>query len=215
MAVAALLLLILTPFVFNGFGDVDQQLVNQPEPANQRELGGSQLAVKMVGLLYEQDCTWEQRPQASGSRFAAGKLSLATGVAKLSFDSGTDVVLEAPCTLDVTSADSATLLAGNVFVDVTETSNGFTLGTPEAKIIDEGTQYAVALADEMTEVHVFDGSVLWIVGDQGDDRFQDRIESGQAKSFQRSDPTPKRFCAVRKTSVREAGRATGQTAGWG
>lgn len=72
----------------------------------------------------------------------------------MSFDSGSDIVMEAPCEMVVLSSESARLLSGSVFVNVTDLSNGFVLETPESRIIDEGTEYAVALDQNSTEVAV-------------------------------------------------------------
>ena len=91
----------------------------------------------------------------------------------------------------MTSLDSARLLAGNVFVNVTELSSGFTLDTPEAQIIDEGTEYAVSLTNTSAEVHVFDGSVLWVPQTKASAE-EDRIEAGQARSYSRTDPTQRK-----------------------
>ena len=144
-------------------------------------------AQAVCGRLIEgADCGWKQTPSPDG-RFTTGMLELTAGVAELQFASGTNVVLESPCVLHVESADSARLLAGSVYVDVTEVSNGFLLTTPEASIVDEGTQYAVSLSADATEVHVFDGSVLWMTADTTSN-FEQRILSGEARRFSRSEP---------------------------
>ncbi|MBC8290256.1 MAG: FecR domain-containing protein [Planctomycetes bacterium] len=149
--------------------------------------------IQFVGVIRQQsDCEWEAEPVSAAGRFAAGRLALTAGVAELSFDSGTDVVLEAPCEIEVTSLGSARLLAGNVFVNVTELSSGFTLSTPEAQIIDEGTEYAVSLTNASAEVHVFDGSVIWIPQTEGMSSAEHRIEAGQARSYSRTDPTQRK-----------------------
>lgn len=148
----------------------------------------SEQAPQLVGVLREQrGCEWENTPIAIGERFATGKFGLAVGVAELQFDSGVNVTLEGPCELVVANHDSAQLKTGNVFVDVTEISNGFLLETPDARIIDEGTQYAVSLSEDSTEVHVFDGAVVWSPNDQSLDG-EDRIEAGQARRYQRGRP---------------------------
>jgi hypothetical protein len=106
------------------------------------------------------------------------------------------LILQAPCELKVTDASTAELLAGSVAVHVTEQSNGFVLGTPESKILDEGTEYAVSVAQDSTEVHVFDGSVWWVPklgGERSTDDLQDRIEAGQAKEYARSKPSIGKF----------------------
>lgn len=131
-------------------------------------------------------CVWQQPPSLSDGMLGAGMIKLTSGAAELRFDSGTNVILEGPCELLVNTVDSARLLAGTVFVNVTEVSNGFLLETPEAQIIDEGTQYAVALDSQATEIHVFDGSVIW-TPTAVDADFEDRIATGEARRYLRSE----------------------------
>ena len=152
-------------------------------------------------LIQQADSEWKQTPLENG-RFSIGLMELTAGAAELRFDSGTNVVLESPCSLKIESSDSAQLLAGTVFVDVTEVSNGFLLATPEANIVDEGTQYAVALDSQSTEVHVFDGSVIWTTADTSSD-FEDRIISGEARRFSRTEPhRPHRIPFAKRQFVR-------------
>lgn len=140
-------------------------------------------------ILQQEDCVWSpSQTLATGSRFSVGSLSLVSGIAHLKFDSGTNVIMQGPCELQVASADIAQLLAGNVVVHVTELSDGFTLKTPDATIIDEGTEYAVSLDDEATEVHVFDGSVFWEPVTDADEASLERIEAGEARRYLRSNP---------------------------
>jgi ferric-dicitrate binding protein FerR (iron transport regulator) len=187
LALAILVLLLVVPQFWNR-REVPQQgpLANQP-PIE----AGATSATHFVGVVRQQPgCVWDVEPVWRAGRFAAGRLALAAGIAELRFDSGTEVILEAPCELAVVSADVARLLHGKVSVNVSELSNGFTLETPEARIVDEGTAYAVALDDATAEVHVFDGSVIWIPQDDaaGAEASPDRIEAGHAKRYLRSQP---------------------------
>jgi len=143
-----------------------------------------------LGTISQQEaCVWTpSRTLSTGSRFSVGPLLLVSGIAEFNFDSGTNVVMQGPCELQVASADTAELLRGNVVVHVTELSDGFILKTPDATIIDEGTEYAVSLDDEATEVHVFDGSVFWEPITDADDANLERIEAGEARRYLRSNP---------------------------
>jgi hypothetical protein len=162
------------------FNLVDQQSNSTPQ--------ANQSTVQPLGKWIAQaDCVWQQPPTLSDGMFNAGMIKLTSGAAELRFDSGTNVVLEGPCELVINTADSARLLAGTVFVNVTEVSNGFLLETPEARIIDEGTQYAVTLDSLATEVHVFDGSVIWMPT-AADSDFEDRIATGEARRYLRNEP---------------------------
>jgi FecR protein len=164
---------------------VNPQVAVQPRETVPPE---STRATMLLGRLIQQaDCVWQQAPSLQEDRFSAGMINLVSGAAEFRFDSGTNIILEGPCELTVETVDSARLLAGTVFVNVTEVSNGFLLDTPEAQIIDEGTQYAVTLDSQATEVHVFDGSVIWAIA-EADPDFEERIPSGEARRYLRSEP---------------------------
>lgn len=163
---------------------------NQPQQIVESHDDPGVNRVVYVGTIGTQrDCVWQSSSTViTGGRFSSRKLSLASGVAELKFDSGTNVILEGPCEFEVLDVDTARLLGGNVVVHVTELSDGFALTTPEATIFDEGTEYAVSLDDEATEVHVFDGAILWEPNTKDDTTATERIESGEARRYSRSQP---------------------------
>ncbi len=143
-----------------------------------------------VGVIGAQkNARWRSETGPSGSRFSQQALLLEEGVAELKFDSGVNVLLEGPCELNVTASNSARLVAGKVVIQVTELSDGFRLDTPCAAITDEGTEYAVSLDSDATEVHVFDGVVRWQPENSGEERPSDRIKAGEARRFTRSQPS--------------------------
>ena len=176
----------------------DRDLPKQAEQQTEQQTGRPAEASSPMTLptapvlgkwVAEANCVWQQPPSLADGRFTAGLIKLESGAAELRFDSGTIVVLEGPCELMVNTADSAQLLVGTVYVNVTEVSNGFLLATPESQIIDDGTQYAVSLDSETTEVHVFDGSVIWTSIDaDADADFEDRIATGESRRYLRSQP---------------------------
>lgn len=206
LAVTAGVILVVGAQIWNQYYDVTPTQLAK-NPSIERNDNPPAVA-QLVGIIREgEDCQWSVRSVSTAGRFAVGKLELANGIAELSFDSGTDVTLEGPCEIEITSIDAARLLAGSVCVNVSELSNGFMLETPESQIIDEGTEYAVSLDNESTEVHVFDGSVIWIPTatetELGDQTFEDRIKAGEARSYLRSDPTkPKRIPFGQRQFVR-------------
>ena len=212
VACAALLLLLAIPLLSpddSGTHDVaidDASTDAKHKPrANTSEYFGSVRA--------GEGANWEEPRNASRSRFQTGAYSLTAGVAELSFDSGTDLILEAPCEITVTASNSARLIAGNVTVNVSDRSDVFTLHTPESQIIDEGTEYAVSVSAETTEVHVFDGSVFWIPDVVGSS-VKDRIEAGEARLYSHDDPTrPKRIPFGQRQFVRRIESEIQQQAG--
>lgn len=151
--------------------------------------GSARITAQLGTVLQLKDAVWSSPSGlTAGSRFPAGTLALASGVAQVELDSGTDIIMQGPCELQVHSVDSAQLLLGSVVVQVTELSDGFALKTPDASIIDEGTEYGVSLDREATEVHVFDGAVLWKPTNATPEQPGDRIEAGEAQRYLRAKP---------------------------
>ncbi|MCP4856977.1 MAG: FecR domain-containing protein, partial [Fuerstiella sp.] len=98
---------------------------------------------------------------ADGSRLGQGTLRLAEGLATLKFDSGAEVVLEAPATLILADAMNCELTRGTVVSDMPESAHGFRIKTPSADVVDYGTRFAVSVYEETGETHtqVIEGRV--------------------------------------------------------
>lgn len=181
LTVAALIAVVIVPVV----------IWSQRENPNQQSANLEPESDPIGAIQQQSDCVWNDRSAIADDGFSTGTLSLAKGIAELNFHSGAKVVLQAPCELQVLSSTSAMLLSGNFFADVNELAEQFTLQTPELSISHEGTEFAVAIDESSTEIHVFDGSVTWqpleakadkLVGDKS------RITSGQARRFFRKRP---------------------------
>jgi len=95
-------------------------------------------AGSFLGTIARQDsCVWAADANLpTGQRVTTGGLALVSGAAELKLDSGTDLILQGPCDLRIDSGSEAELLGGSVVVRVTELSDGFTLRTPDATILD-------------------------------------------------------------------------------
>jgi hypothetical protein len=156
-----------------------QQIV-QNSPANVDR------AMQIGTVLQQSNGVWpDSKEVTTGSRFSTGEMSLDSGVVLLRFDSGTDLVVEGPAQLLAVSSNTAELQRGRVVVRVNDVSDGFTLRTPEARIIDEGTEYAVSIDAIATEVHVFDGSIVWQPVTKAGTEAEQRISAGEARRFAR------------------------------
>ncbi|MGY8643928.1 MAG: FecR domain-containing protein [Verrucomicrobiales bacterium] len=119
--------------------------------------------IKAVATLEQAEgCRWagSELPTAEGSRLPAGTLALVEGMATLKFDSGATVTLEAPATLEVTSAMRCRLVEGSVVADVPESAHGFTIDAPDLEVIDLGTRFGLT-ANQFGGSHmmVFEGEV--------------------------------------------------------
>ncbi len=106
---------------------------------------------------------WESGdlPTTDGSRLEQGALRLAEGLATLKFDSGAEVVLEAPATLILIDAMNCELTRGTAVSDIPESAVGFRIKTPSADVVDYGTRFAVSVHEGTGETHtqVIEGRV--------------------------------------------------------
>lgn len=119
-------------------------------------------------LIRAQQCQWagSSLPTVEGARLRPGMLDLIEGLAVLRFDSGAELVLEAPATVEVLDAMNCKLRRGTLVAEVPPEAKGFSIDTKEAKVIDWGTKFGVS-ADEDGKymVRVLEGIVE--VADKG------------------------------------------------
>jgi len=106
---------------------------------------------------------WESGalPTAAGARLSAGRLRLAEGLATIRFDSGAEVVLEAPAEIELVDRMNCVLRRGTAVAEVPESAVGFQITTPSARVVDYGTRFAVNVdgGTGATKTHVFEGEV--------------------------------------------------------
>lgn len=125
--------------------------------------------------------------QRVGSRVmtAQGPVVLTKGMIKFLYDDGVEVVIEGPAEYELLSSMEMALHTGRLFARVSDTGRGFTVRTPNTRIIDLGTEFGVA-ADENgdTELHVFKGKTALIAGFE---RKQKEIVEVSARQARRVD----------------------------
>jgi ferric-dicitrate binding protein FerR (iron transport regulator) len=113
-------------------------------------------------VIKARQCKWagSTLPTAEGSRVTAGTLELVEGIATVKFDSGAEVVMEAPATLELTHAMACKLVRGTLVADVPPSAIGFTVDTPDAKVVDYGTRFGVSTGEDgKYHVQVLEGLV--------------------------------------------------------
>ncbi|HCN30002.1 MAG TPA: hypothetical protein DIT64_14945 [Verrucomicrobiales bacterium] len=107
-------------------------------------------------------CKWGNSalPTLEGSALRPGLLELLDGIATLKFKSGAEVTLEAPVTLEVLSTMECRVKKGTVMAEVPPSAKGFTIHTPETKVVDYGTRFGVSASEDgKCLVHVMEGLV--------------------------------------------------------
>ena len=106
------------------------------------------------------DVTWAvgKRPTDFLMRLRPGdSLGAKTGRVTIEFCEGAFVVLHAPALLQVTSGDSARLVYGRIAGRAKH--GNFVLLTPQATVVDIGTEFGVDVGKGNTDVVVFEGNV--------------------------------------------------------
>ena len=101
-------------------------------------------------LVRVQQCQWaaSSLPTVEGARLKPGMLDLIEGLAVLRFDSGAELVLEAPATVEVLDAMNCKLRRGTLVAEVPPQAKGFSIDTKDAKVIDWGTKFGVSADDD-------------------------------------------------------------------
>jgi len=105
---------------------------------------------------------WRQADFATrpGTQLTASSMSLTEGLVELTFDGGARVLLQAPATLRLESAEQMFLSSGAVSVTVADASSGFVVRTPTGTVVDYGTEFGVLVNKSgETEALVFKGRV--------------------------------------------------------
>lgn len=181
VAVAAIGLSLLIQMIFF---PQDRPVAVDPAPSTEMPKVSPQYIATFGAQL---DCQWSD-PEAShgeGWRLLPGELHLIRGVAEIRFDSGAALVIQGPTRLRIESAREATLIEGSAVLHGDEVSDGFSLHTPDATLIDIGTEYAVSVDREgRSEVHVFDGIVLRRSKKDDNTESSEELTAGEAKRFE-------------------------------
>ncbi len=101
-------------------------------------------------LVKAQSCKWGNSalPTLEGGLLTPGLLDLVEGMATLQFKSGAEVVMEAPVSLEILSSMECRVRKGTVVADVPDQAKGFTIYTPETKVVDWGTRFGVSAGDD-------------------------------------------------------------------
>ncbi|NNJ25143.1 FecR family protein [Alienimonas chondri] len=110
--------------------------------------------------------------------------ALLGGWVKLRFASGAEAVLEGPAVFEIAAADRLILRAGRCSVHAPDGAEGFRVDTPDGRVVDLGTRFAVRVrdgeADGGTEVHVVEGAATLEHDASNGDGVVSLLEGGQA-----------------------------------
>lgn len=162
MLCAAAAALVVACFQWFGGPDVDNMAAQQLKPPGEIKevvLADSQSVVARI-VATTADVTWSEGtlPPDFLLRLRPGdSVGPQTGRVTIEFCEGAFLVVQAPALLQVTSGDSARLVYGRVSGRAEQ--GNFMLLTPQATVVDIGTEFGVDVSGERTGVFVFEGEV--------------------------------------------------------
>lgn len=88
------------------------------------------------------------------------RITLVQGAVHLELQTGTEAVIEAPAVFTLRDLGHLHLESGRAWFHVPKEGRGFSVATPDARIVDLGTEFGVVTSEKSpTEVHVFQGKV--------------------------------------------------------
>jgi hypothetical protein len=122
----------------------------------------SATSAPVADIVAKSDVIWASSSTAlaNGNVVTAGRLENKAGTFTLQFRAGPTVRIAGPTTLNIDSAMLVHLDRGQATARVPESSKGFAIKTPEAKVVDQGTEFGLAARDDgNTDVVVFEGKV--------------------------------------------------------
>lgn len=86
--------------------------------------------------------------RAAGAVLEPGMLRLKSGAALVEFFSGARVVLEGPAEFQLVSSGEAFLSSGKINAHVPPQARGFTVGSPDVKVVDLGTDFGFTVSGD-------------------------------------------------------------------
>ena len=138
-------------------------LIFSQRPTRDTNAAGLQPEEYVARITGSKECEWASGdPSARPGKFLrkGQRLELAQGFAEITFDSGAQVVLEGPASLDLNSAWDATLRRGTLKAKVPTEAMGFRVSNPSVEVVDLGTEFTmVADASGAADVFVLKGKV--------------------------------------------------------
>lgn len=130
-----------------------------PAPTDATDVFAASVVSNVSGLLTKSETNQNVDQPWQQTNLPAGTYHLQTGLLHLQFGGGVMVYVEAPAHFDAVSDKRVVLHGGRLSARVPPEGIGFTVETPEAEVVDFGTEFSVDVEGGASEVHVFDGLV--------------------------------------------------------
>lgn len=119
-----------------------------------------------------------------GTRLArrSDPLWLQKGIIEIEFDYGARVLIEAPAEFQLNSEENISLFSGRLYAYVPDRSKGFMVETPNSRVIDLGTEFAIKVDfDGTSDLHMMKGKASLFSGSKGQTGQGQILTAGQAR----------------------------------
>ncbi len=130
------------------------------------------------------DAEWSSDLSISrGTRITSNSepIRLTRGIVKFQTDDQVDVVVEAPSEFYFSSYAEVSMNYGKLFAHVSEQGYGFSVVTPNSKIVDLGTEFGVlSHINGNTEVHLYKGKANVFAGEKHERKTTQLLSAGSA-----------------------------------
>lgn len=162
-ATAAVLLLAASAGLFwlTSSSKNDYSVANREQPSGQRATLSKPLPAPRVTYV-SATAQWRHRDGAISQDAVTADgtaLDLVKGEVELTYSTGSRMLLVGPARFVVRPAGGV-LHHGGLVASISESGHGFTIETPNGKVVDLGTEFGVAVDDlGVSEVSVFEGKV--------------------------------------------------------
>jgi ferric-dicitrate binding protein FerR (iron transport regulator) len=123
-----------------------------------------------------------------GADLKIRRMTLQEGYAQIRLRKGTDVIVQAPTTFKLETANRMSVEGGWITAKVPPEATGFTVQTPASRVVDFGTEFGLLVGvGSSAEVHVFDGKIGLSQGLRPKARTaQQQLTEGEAVSVDRA-----------------------------
>ena len=123
--------------------------------------GTEDIVETVARLSGAKDCRWVKSGPSTGDELMRGqRLDLKSGFAEVTFDSGAQLLLEGPVSIDLRSAWEAEFHRGSLKANVPPEAAGFRVTSAAVEVVDLGTEFSMTAEDGgVAEVFVLKGAV--------------------------------------------------------
>lgn len=134
-------------------------------PAPLQEIGPT-----VAKLTQSTDAVWKKEPKTAS--LSSGRWELERGTAELAMSSGSRIKLKSPVAIELKGPQHVSLDRGTLTATVPPDDIGFLISTPNARIVDLGTEFRVSVDEHgKTDVDLVRGEVVvipWNAGTTGE-----------------------------------------------